>query len=321
MRVAEPEEQASQRRGDPLSNRRVCARFSSLAPNVAKDEILSQQLVAVEGPSPPAKSAVRAAAPAKASARHSEAEPDAEPATQRDEADADGHESEASLDAEQEAMLAELGEMTQRMAPDPTTPCFATTGVELRDTQKVALQKMGVTLVSDWSPAITHLVANTFRRTPKMLCAICHGAHIVTPQYIAECRKKGQLVDHREFTLRDEVCEPAFAKKRGMSSYSLAAALALRQKNGPLLKGMMVHCLPSVAERGELTSLVVSAGGQWLAKFPPNPDDPSVLLLGARTFCHKRELDKRKAHKVYDVELLREAACTQVLRRSAYLLR
>jgi len=182
---------------------------------------------------------------------------------------------------------------------------------------------LGATLVTGFDPLITHLVADTFRRTTKMMCSICRGARIVVPEYINACRVAGELVDEAPYILQDGVCEAAFARKRGLGNgYSLPAALARARSNGPLLAGMGVYCFPSVVEKRELPLLVAAAGGAWLNRFPPNPDDDcKVLLLAERTVSGACEQRRRKIHRVYDVELLREAACTQQLRRSAYRLR
>jgi len=176
-------------------------------------------------------------------------------------------------------------------------------------------------LATEWNPHVSHLIADTFRRTTKMMCAICHGAQIIVPDFIVKCRQVGALVDSKEYALRDSVCETAFARKRGLQNYSLCDALERRRINGPLLKGISVHCLPSVVERRELPLLISSAGGTWLKRFPASPDDSNILLLGEQAQCTDKEVQRRKSHKVYDVELVREAACTQILRRSAYQLR
>jgi len=201
-------------------------------------------------------------------------------------------------------------------------PCFACTGVELGPTQKRLFKRWGASFVSDWSPAVTHLIADTFRRTTKMMCAICTGAIVVTPEYLAACRESGKLVDEAPFLLRDAVCEEAFARKRGIEEgYSLAAALKRARRQGPLLSGISVYCFPSIAEKRELPHIVAAAGGTWLTRFPTTPDDNSMLLLAERTVSSEREQQRRRAHEVYDVELLREAACTQRFRRGAYKLR
>lgn len=203
-------------------------------------------------------------------------------------------------------------------------PCFAATGLELSKRQRRLLTTyLGASIADTWSPEITHLIADTFRRTTKMMCAICSGAHIVVPAYLSACREAGRLVDEGPHVLQDRVCEDAFARKRGITGgYSLAAALERVRRHGPLLTGVSVYCFPSVTERRELPALVQAAGGTWLKRFPCDPEDrESVLLLGERGASSSREAGRRRSFEVYDVEMLREAACTQELRRPVYRLR
>eukprot|EP00439_Symbiodinium_sp_Y106_P073491 s872_g13.t2 len=200
-------------------------------------------------------------------------------------------------------------------------PVFATTGLELSSRQQKFLLDLQGLMVAEWNPHVSHLIADTFRRTTKMMCAICTGAHILSTEYVKACREAGRLVDEAAFLLKDEVCEAAFARKRGISQgYSLAAALQRARQNGPLLHGMSVYCFPSVGEKRELPMLVAAAGGTWLKRFPLQPACTSVLLLAERCVSSEREQQRRRVYEVYDVELLREAACTQELRRSAYRL-
>lgn len=200
-------------------------------------------------------------------------------------------------------------------------PVFATTGLELSTRQQKFLLDLQGLMVAEWNPHVSHLIADTFRRTTKMMCAICTGAHILSTEYVKACREAGRLVDEAAFVLKDEVCEAAFARKRGVSQgYSLAAAIQRARQNGPLLQGMSVYCFPSVGEKRELPMLVAAAGGTWLKRFPLQPACSSVLLLAERCVSSEREQQRRRVYEVYDVELLREAACTQELRRSAYRL-
>jgi len=202
------------------------------------------------------------------------------------------------------------------------SPVFATSGLELSLRQRRILIDLGVAMVDEWTPSITHIIADTFRRTTKIMCGICRGVRIITPDYIHACRVAGKLVDEERFLLHDVVCETAFARRRGLTSgYSLTKALNRARGNGQLLQGVSVYCFPSVVEKRELPALVAAAGGKWLHRFPSSPDDGAVLLLAERAVSSEREQRRRKAHDVYDVELLREAACTQVLRRGAYRLR
>jgi len=187
--------------------------------------------------------------------------------------------------------------------------------------KKGFLEYLGCQLVDEWQSSVTHLVADTFRRTTKMMCAISAGAFVVRPEYVTACSKAGELVDATAYILADDVCAEAFARKRRLRFYSLAEALERRKLKGPMLKGFFVHCLPSVVESDEIFQLIVAAGGTWLSDFPSNVNDDAVLLIGDRYASGEDELRCRRDHRVYDVEMLREAACTQVLRRHTYLLR
>eukprot|EP00927_Polykrikos_kofoidii_P061543 TRINITY_DN5637_c0_g1_i1.p1 TRINITY_DN5637_c0_g1~~TRINITY_DN5637_c0_g1_i1.p1 ORF type:complete len:1960 (+),score=426.50 TRINITY_DN5637_c0_g1_i1:437-5881(+) len=205
--------------------------------------------------------------------------------------------------------------------PSEGRPCFACTGLEFTEAQQLGVSKFGAIAVGAWAPNITHLVADTFRRTLKLMCAICRGVPIVLPEYIDACQKAGALVDETPYLLRDSVCENAFARKRGIAGgFSIVGASERVKKRGLLLRGVSVYCFPSVTERRELPALVSAAGGAWLAKFPANVGN-NVLLLAEATATSDRERHRRQEHEVYDVELLREAACTQRLRKSTYRLR
>jgi len=196
---------------------------------------------------------------------------------------------------------------------------FTATGVELTAAQRRTIKALGAHFTSEWTPQATHLIADTFRRTTKMMCAICCGARVVVPAYLDACAKAGKLVDDAQFILRDEVCEAAFARKHHLAdNFSVSAALERRNQHGPLLHGVSVYCFPSVMERHDLPHLVAAAGGAWLDELPasfPGHADP-LLLLAERVARNDDEQEQRKqANRVYDVEMLREAAITQVLRR------
>merc|ERR1712232_518479 len=145
------------------------------------------------------------------------------------------------------------------------SPCFVVTGLQLSAKQLRKLEaRIGARIIEDWVPEVTHLVTDTFRSTLKLMCSICVGAHIVTPAYLDACQVAGSVVDEAPHLLRDELCEAAFAKKRGLGSYSLQAAVELARHRGPLLAGVEVICSESVARQRELEAIVRAAGGSWL---------------------------------------------------------
>jgi len=202
---------------------------------------------------------------------------------------------------------------------------FTATGVEMTAARRRTIKALGATFTNEWMPSVSQLIADTFRRTTKMMCAICSGARVVVPAYLDACAKAGKLVDDAQFLLRDEVCEAAFARKQHLADdFSVSATLERRNQHGPLLHGVSVYCCSSVVERHDLPHLVAAAGGAWLdelpASFPGHLD--SVLLLAERTARSDAEQEQRqKASKVYDVEMLREAAITQMLRRRQWRLK
>jgi len=190
--------------------------------------------------------------------------------------------------------------------------CFATTGIVLDKAMRGALKKvLGARVADEWSPKVTHVIADEFRRTTKLMAAVCAGCEIVIPAFLDACLEAGELVDCAAFRLADPEGEADFAAKQSLSSYSLQAALLKAREEGPLLRGRSVHWLGgSAADRKDMRVLVESAGGRWLGRRPraskaAEPGQiPSVFLLG----------------KDYSPELLREAACTQALRLSKHEL-
>ncbi|CAE8612671.1 unnamed protein product [Polarella glacialis] len=194
--------------------------------------------------------------------------------------------------------------------------CITATGLVLGKKQRQLLERMGASVVDEWSPNVTHLVTSSFRRTTKMMCAICTGAHVVILAFLDACCQAGGLVDDEPFRLQDDGGEAAFARKQGLTSFSLQAALGVARSAGPLLAGKAVHWAGgSAAARQELCVLVQTAGGQWLSRAPSSKSRLSFAQAAADG--HPTTL---LLCKDYNPELLREAACTQVLRYSHYKL-
>jgi len=212
--------------------------------------------------------------------------------------------------------------MLPEVAVDDGRPVFAATGLSLSAAQQKRLSSLGAVFTEECTPNLTHLITDAFRRTSKMMCAICVGASIVTPKYIDASFSAGGLLDEEAFALPDTQCEAALSRGRPYGrKYSLSEALDRARSQGLMLHGVSVYCFPSIPETSDLATLVAAAGGKWLHRFPTDPDDASVLLLGQGTAACESERVRRRHNHVYDVELLREAACTQVLRRSAFRLR
>merc|ERR1719350_442763 len=152
------------------------------------------------------------------------------------------------------------------------------------------------------------------------MCAICCGAEILTPAYLKAVAKGGGFaVDPARFRVTDQACEAACAHRWNLREYTLAAAFERRVANGPLLKRYKVHCLPSAfASRADMALIVASAGGTFLEDAPADLDDPWLLLLGERAAIDEQELLTRRLHRVYAVEMMRQAAITQMIPRERH---
>lgn len=195
--------------------------------------------------------------------------------------------------------------------------CIAVTGFELDLEQRHFLESLGIQVVDEWSPEVTHLIANSFRRTLKMMCSVCAGARIYTSAFLEECYAAGQIpADDSRFALRDVPGEMAFARRHGLPSFSVQGAIAKVLLRGPLLAGHVVHCLPDVKEKRDLQLVVEAAGGLWLHARPddrPTVHDVPTLQLGQAGAA-------AIGVEAYDKELLLQAACTQELRFEAFKL-
>ena len=190
---------------------------------------------------------------------------------------------------------------------------FAVTGFVLDRVKRDKLEKIpGVVVVDEWSSKVTHVVAKGFRRTTKLMCAVCAGLHIVVPEFIDECIKAGDVIDEETFLLRDETAEATFAEKHQLPIYSLQTAVQQARIEGALLRNKSVYWMDgSAAEREELRLLVEAAGGRWLKRKPRKPPAEAVVATAPKSLWLGQD---------FDPELLREAACTQVLRWETYRL-
>lgn len=191
---------------------------------------------------------------------------------------------------------------------------FAVTGFVLDRVKRDKLEKIpGVVVLDEWSSKVTHVIAKGFRRTTKLMCAVCAGLHIVVPEFIDECIKAGDVIDEEAFLLRDEISEATFAEKHQLPIYSLQTAVQQARIEGALLRNKSVYWIDgSAAEREELRLLVEAAGGRWLKRKPRKPPAAEAVVATAPKSLW--------LGKDFDPELLREAACTQVLRWETYRL-
>lgn len=189
---------------------------------------------------------------------------------------------------------------------------FVCTGLVLDAARRERLKRtLGIPVLESWSSKVTHVIAKEFKRTTKLMCGVCAGLPVVAPAYVDECLKAGELIDETPFLLQDQAAESSFATKRELKSFSLQASVQ-RARSERLLKGKSVYAVAELQldanEKEELKLLVEAAGGRWLKRKPRKANAATCIsksiVLG----------------QDFDPELLREAACTQVLRFDTYRL-
>eukprot|EP00746_Dinoflagellata_sp_MGD_P003103 gnl/MRDRNA2_/MRDRNA2_106047_c0_seq1.p1 gnl/MRDRNA2_/MRDRNA2_106047_c0~~gnl/MRDRNA2_/MRDRNA2_106047_c0_seq1.p1 ORF type:complete len:799 (-),score=153.67 gnl/MRDRNA2_/MRDRNA2_106047_c0_seq1:216-2612(-) len=214
-----------------------------------------------------------------------------------------------------------------KIAARGTRPCITLSGVKLPAKVERGLKKLGASIEADWTPNISLLVANEFKRTLKMMCAICSGLPILTGYYLTACELQGCWIDTRTYTLQDAIGERNFSKPRNLSSFSLSTSISRRMHQGPLLAGRTVFALAPTPkhQREELKCLVTAAGGAWSDdRLPPDPSDDDLCLVDPDTCREKSDLLKARRRAapcaLYDIELLFEACCTQQLRLDNFRL-
>lgn len=218
-------------------------------------------------------------------------------------------------------------DIAPKIAARGARPCITLSGVALSAKVRRGLQKLGASIEANWTPKVSLVVANEFKRTLKIMCAICSGLPILTGYYLIGCELQGSWIDTRTYTLRDMKGERAFAKSKGLSSFSLSSSFACRKRQGPLFDGRAVCVLRPTPkhQRDELKCLVIAAGGAWSDDKPPSdPSDHDLCFVDPDTFKDESDLlqARRRAAPcaLYNIELLFEACCTQQLRFDAFRL-
>ncbi|CAK0891201.1 unnamed protein product [Prorocentrum cordatum] len=129
-------------------------------------------------------------------------------------------------------------------------PCFLASGVRVSAaTRKLLWQRLGAGFADGWSVEVTHLVSDSFRRTAKMMCALCAGVPVVRSGYLDACLRTpdaGTQPDEEAFALRDRDGEEALERRLGLDPGALSLELAQerRRRQGPLLDGVQVFASP-----------------------------------------------------------------------------
>lgn len=132
---------------------------------------------------------------------------------------------------------------------------------------------LGLTIATDYTQC-THLVMPKILRTVKFLCSLNHVNHIVHPDWLINCAKRGHLVDELPFYVNDP-------KGEGVFGFNLKESLQKRKARGtPLFQGFLFcitkSCIPSFKV---LKDIVESAGALGATRKIPSPKQLKQLQV------------------------------------------
>jgi hypothetical protein len=92
------------------------------------------------------------------------------------------------------------------------------------------------------------------RRTVKFLSAVSSGKHIVSLEWVAECKKKKCIVEDRKFLMHDKKAETTY-------KFSLEKSLE-SARAGLLCDGLRFFTSKNVVPgKSDLSEIVTAAGG------------------------------------------------------------
>ncbi len=122
---------------------------------------------------------------------------------------------------------------------------------QLKEIAKLA--SLGATLSED-AIKCTHLVsAGRVLRTVKMLVAINVGCEIVGVAWVKECLKQGELVDAKDWAVKDAEMEKKFG-------FKLAASLEAA-RNGKVFAGRTFYCTENTLPKPDQLKEIIESGG------------------------------------------------------------
>ncbi|KAL0084901.1 BRCT domain-containing protein [Phycomyces blakesleeanus] len=187
---------------------------------------------------------------------------------------------------------------------------IATTCVALSEKEKSNARALGAQFVESIAFA-THLVSeDRIIRTPKFLCAINLGLHIIRREWIKDSIEGHEWQDEKNYAIHDKESE----KKLGFSlddSLNIARERIFSGENG-WLDGLTVYLPPK--NRDSLKQVVETAGGKVVLRKPLANDD--VLVISE---------DKdpgliRLGFQLYSPDLVIHGTLQQKLLKDKYLL-
>ncbi|KAG0170496.1 hypothetical protein DFQ28_001810 [Apophysomyces sp. BC1034] len=147
-----------------------------------------------------------------------------------------------------------------------TTIKIATSGIVLAGDQKAALRRLGAQLTESISQATHLVVEERVLRTPKFLCAVNLGLHIVQVDWIKESIRKERFQEVACYAVKDEETENRL-------DFDLAESLAAardsrvehaKTRHGTWLQNWEVCVLQS--SKNVLKEVIETAGGKFVSK-------------------------------------------------------
>lgn len=216
-----------------------------------------------------------------------------------------------------EVKAASIDETVKLLAPGAAAPvlCFDRDAWNLLTFgQKDRLKVLGAQLQQTWSPAVSHVVVSSLRRTARLLCGICAGQHIVTMDWVKACLAAGRWVAEAGFLKRDLALEVELG-------VTMPEALA-RARKQPLLEGISVQLAAGLRPevRHVARCVISAAGGELLEGVPTTMD---FIALDSRQNWkakRRRSSEESSVARRFAIELLFEGALIQELRWAMHRL-
>ncbi|KAG6419363.1 hypothetical protein SASPL_121583 [Salvia splendens] len=159
--------------------------------------------------------------------------------------------------------------------------CSALTNTE-KETVAEFENLFGVTILKNWDPTVTHVIALTdengaCRRTLKFLMAVLEGKWVLNVQWIKACIEAGDIADEEQYEISVDI--------HGIRDGPKLGKLRLLNKQPKLFDGYTFFFMGDFAPsyRGYLHDLVIAAGGKVLNRKPVAGDQTTASTRSSKT--------------------------------------
>ncbi|KAI8580609.1 hypothetical protein K450DRAFT_236426 [Umbelopsis ramanniana AG] len=194
---------------------------------------------------------------------------------------------------------------------------------DITESQKKQMNKLGAHWTEDIRDC-THLIVDRVNRTQKFMCAMNMGLHIVTPDWVKDSVKSGNLQEESDYQVDDSESEAKWGFSV-LDSLSLARKFTIvgnkNRQQGTLLQGYEVFITKNTGpSKSVLKDIIESAGGKLLATLPPRKLRDASSQSDTKLIVLSCEADKDKCKDfihhgigVYDTELILTGCLRQSL--------